>query len=161
MPFSDAQFAAAWTVLEDRFSRKHNAQTVKIYRDILTAELSEAQFGEACRAAFRFETFFPSPQKLVDYGLGKGDFQERAITEWDEAITRVSQGLTSTETAGPVRDLIRSVCNGEPLGHLDTRTLTFARREFLERRAAQLAGLARHATPALPGTVTEVPRVLQ
>jgi hypothetical protein len=157
--FSDAQFAAAWTILEDRWNRKHNAQTVKIYRDILSAELTAEQFGEACRAAFRFETFFPSPQKLVDYGVGKGDFQERAISEWDEAIARVSQGLTSTETPGPVRDLIRSVCNGEQLGQVDTRTLTFARKEFLERRTAQLAGLARNTTPALPGT--EVPRVLQ
>ncbi|THF87181.1 hypothetical protein E7T09_08475 [Deinococcus sp. KSM4-11] len=160
MPFSDEQFAAAWTILEDRWNRKHNSQTVKIYREILDAELTADQFGEACRAAFRFETFFPTPQKLVDYGLGKGDFQERAIVEWDEAISRVARGLPSTEAPGLVRDLIRSVCNGEQLGMVPARDLAFARKEFIERRTAQLSGVARHSTPALPRTV-EVGRVLQ
>lgn len=160
MPFSDAQFAATWTVLEDRWNRKHNAQTVKVYRDILAAELTADQFAEAARLAFRFETFFPAPQKLIDYGLGAGDFTERAITEWDEAMGRVTRGLTSTEEAGPVRDLIRSVCGGQQLGLVDSRDLVFARKEFIERRAAQLSGMARNTTPELAAS-SEVSRVLQ
>ncbi|THF88422.1 hypothetical protein E7T09_04235 [Deinococcus sp. KSM4-11] len=160
MPFSDEQFAAAWTILEDRWNRRHNSQTVKIYREILAAELTADQFGEACRAAFRFETFFPTPQKLVDYGLGKGDFQELAIAEWDEAMARVGRGETSTAAPGPVRDLIRSVCNGVQLGLLEADNAIFARKEFIERRTAQLSGVARNSTPALTGT-PEVRRVLQ
>lgn len=160
MSFSDEQFAAAWTILEDRWNRKHNAQTVKIYRDILSTELTAAQFGDACRAAFRFETFFPSPQVLIDYGHGKGNFEHQAISEWDEALERIGQGQPSTAAPGPVRDLIRSVCNGESMGMVDVRTLNFARKEFISRRAAQLADQARQAMPALTNA-PEVTRVLQ
>lgn len=159
MLFSDVQFAAAWTVLEDRFGRKHNAQTVKIYRDILQVELTAEQFSEACRAAFRMETFFPSPQKLIDYGTGAGDFTLRALAAWDEAIERVTRGLPATDAPGPVRTLLRGACNGEQLGMIDTKSLQFVKKEFVSRYGQHLVEEAKRATPAL--AAPEVSRVLQ
>ncbi|MFB9994100.1 hypothetical protein ACFFLM_19255 [Deinococcus oregonensis] len=160
MLFSDAQFAAAWTVLEDRFNRKHNAQTVKIYRDILSAELSAEQFAEACRAAFRFEQFMPSPQKLIDYGIGTGDFQAQALSTWDDLVAHVNRGEAATTEPGPVRTLLNSVCNGQPLGLMETRQFPFLKKEFVERYAQQLLTDARTNTPVLTAA-PEVARVLQ
>lgn len=158
MSFSDAQFSAAWTVLEDRFNRKHNDQTVKIYRSILSAELSAEQFAEACRAAFRFEQFMPSPQKLIDYGLGAGDFQTRALTTWDELVARVKRGEMATTEPGPVRTLLNSVCNGQALGSMDFKHFPFLKKEFVERYAQQLFEEAKGNTPALTdGNRRELP----
>ncbi|UQN06320.1 hypothetical protein [Deinococcus sp. QL22] len=161
MPFSDQHFAAAWTVLEDRFNRKHNAQTVKIYHDILAAELTADQFAEACRAAFRFEQFMPSPQKLIDYGLGAGDFQAQALSAWDDLVTRVNRGEQATTESGPIRTLLNSVCNGQPLGMMETRQFPFLKKEFVERYAQQLLTEARTNTPVLVAPIQEVARVLQ
>ncbi|UQN04832.1 hypothetical protein [Deinococcus sp. QL22] len=160
MPFSDQHFAAAWTVLEDRFNRKHNAQTVKIYHDILAAELTADQFAEACRAAFRFEQFMPSPQKLIDYGLGAGDFQARALSVWDGLVERVARGEQATTEPGPVRSLLNSVCNGQALGIVDMKHFPFLKKEFVERHAQQPLTEARTNTPALT-PMPEVARVLQ
>lgn len=167
MQFSDAQFAASWTILEDRFNRKHNAQTVKIYRDILSAELSAEQFADACRAAFRFEQFMPSPQKLIDYRHGAGDFQAQALGIWDALVGRVTRGEPATTEPGPVRAMLNSVCGGQPLGHMETRALPFLKKEFVERYAQHLLTEAHTSTPLLapaqelqsPGG--EVTRVLQ
>ncbi|UQN06792.1 hypothetical protein [Deinococcus sp. QL22] len=161
MQFSDAQFAAAWTVLEDRFHRKHNAQTVKIYRDILAAELTAEQFAEACRAAFRFGKYMPSPQELIDYGLGAGDFQARALGVWDGLVERVGRGEQATTEPGPVRSLLNSVCNGQALGMVDMKHFPFLKKEFVERYAQQLLTEARTNTPMLTAPMSEVARVLQ
>lgn len=161
MPFSDAQFAAAWTVLEDRWGRRHNAQTVKIYRDILTAELSEAQFADACRAAFRLDTFFPSPQRLIDLGTGSQGFHLQAIAAWDTCMDRMRRGEQITEPGSLERRLLNSVTHGQPLGHVETKQLDFLKKEFVTRYTSELAQQAAARTPALPGAPVEAPRVLQ
>lgn len=159
MSFSDAQFAATWTILEDRWARKHNAQTVKIYRDILSAELTAEQFTAACRAAFRLDTFFPSPQRLIDLGTGSQGFNLQAIAAWDTCMDRMRRGEQITEPGSLERRLLNSVTHGQPLGLIETRQLDFLKKEFVARYTSELAQQAVERTPALPGV--EVPRVLQ
>ena len=146
MPFSDAQFAAAWTVLEDRYNRKHNVQTVKIYRDILESELTTAEFATACRAAFRMEAFFPSPQKLIDLGIGQ-DFAGRALVEWDACMDRARSNEAATLPGTLTRTLMNKVTNGVPLGNVPTDRLEWHKKEFLKRYADALTLSARNALP--------------
>ena len=150
MPFSDAQFAAAWTVLEDRYNRKHNAQTVKIYRDILESELTAAEFTDACRAAFRMETFFPSPQKLIDLGKGGQDFNLRALAAWDTCMTRFLAGDAATDSGTIERRLINSLTHGAGLRMIETKQLDFMKREFVQRYAAELSQQAVSVPLELP-----------
>lgn len=151
MPFSDAQFAASWTVLEDRFNRKHNAQTVKIYRDILEAELNALQFADACRAAFRFETYFPAPQRLIDLGRGTDGFKGLALTVWDDAMEAVRRDERSS-LSDTARRLMLGATNGVPLGQCDSKELTWIKKEFVERMADHYRQEAMSATPALHNT---------
>ncbi|AWN22189.1 hypothetical protein DKM44_02190 [Deinococcus irradiatisoli] len=155
MPFSNEQFAACWTVLEDRFNRKHNTQTVQIYREILSEQLSAEQFGAACRAAFQFETFFPSPQKLIEYGHGGRSFQARALERWDAMIERVRAGESATDDKEERRLLMRAT-NGISLGMVEVDQLHWAQRAWVERYTEELTKAAQASIPALPGTVLGV-----
>ena len=151
MPFSDAQFAASWTVLEDRFNRKHNAQTVKIYRDILETELSAGQFAEACRAAFRFETYFPAPQRLIDLGQGTDGFQGLALSVWDDAMEAVRRDERSS-LSDAARRLLLGATNGVPLGQCESKELTWIKKEFVARMTEHYRQQAMGNTPALPSS---------
>lgn len=167
MPFSDAQFAAAWTVLEDRFNRKHNSQTVLIYRELLEADLTAVEFSDACRAAFRVESFFPSPQKLIDLGRKELDFDTLALEAWDACLTRFLAGEPTTQAGTLERELMNSVTLGAGLGAYKTDRLPWMRREFLERYAARLsaartavlAARAAARTAALAAPAQELPNV--
>lgn len=150
MPFSDAQFAASWTVLEDRFNRKHNAQTVKIYRDLLEGELTGPQFSDACRAAFRFETYFPSPQRLIDLGQGTDGFKGRALGVWDTAMESMRKQERSPLSDVERRHLLGAT-NGVSLGQCETKELGWIKKEFVERVAEEYRQQAMSATPALNG----------
>lgn len=95
----DVVFAAQWAILEDRFQTRHNAETAAQYLEALEEELTTEQFLLACRRAFRHETFFPSPQCLIDHALG--DFLARAEEAWDGIMSRLVGGhelLTDADT---------------------------------------------------------------
>jgi len=149
---SDHVFAAGWTVLQDRFGRAFSTQTTKIYREILSAELTDIAFQTACRAAFRFETYFPSPQKLIDLATGK-DFEALALAEWDACLTRARSGEMATLPNTSARTLMNSATNGVPLGSVAADRLDWIKREFVKRYAAQLATEAQQRTPAVLPTV--------
>ncbi len=150
MSLSDAVFAASWAVLCDRFGRTFNDATVRIYRRTLAAELTDAQFQQACAAAFRFERFFPSPQQLIEYGLGGQDARGRALARWDEMVERVRQGLPATDDPDERRLLMRAT-GGQPLGNIDHDRLRFVERGWVERYAAHVMEQAQARAVALPG----------
>lgn len=149
MSLSDAVFAASWAVLCDRFGRQFNDATVKIYRRTLSEELTDEEFSEACRAAFRLETFFPSPQKLVDYGKGGVDFETRALREWDACMGRVLANEPATLPETLTRRVMNQATNGIPLGNIPSERLHWVQKEFTRRYVDELAQQARNNTLAL------------
>lgn len=151
MSLSEAVFAASWAVLCDRFGRTFNEATVKIYRRTLAAELSDEQFQQACAAAFRFETFFPTPQQLIEYGLGGQDAKTRALKRWDDMLERVRAGQSATDSPEERRLLMRAT-QGQPLGQIEHDRLRWVEKAWVERYAADVMERTQKATPALTDT---------
>jgi hypothetical protein len=127
---SEPVFSAAWAVLEDRFNRKFNQATARVYYNILTTEMDDAQFKAACSAAFRFETFFPSPQQLIEYGMGGKDAGSRAMRRWGEMVERMRQGLSATDDPDERRLLMRAT-NGQPLGEVRQDQLPWVEKAWI------------------------------
>lgn len=151
MSLSEAVFSASWAVLCDRFNRQFNDQTVKIYRRTLAAELTDAQFQAACAAAFRFETFFPSPQQLIEYGLGGRDASSRALKRWGEMMERVRAGQAATDD--PVeRKMLMRATNGEGLGNIPHDRLPWVEKSWVRCYADHVMECAKAAMPALTDT---------
>lgn len=157
MSLSDAVFAASWAVLCDRFGRNFNDATVRIYRRSLAAELTDAQFQQACASAFRFETFFPSPQQLIEYGLGGKDARGRALKRWDEMLERARAGQSATDCPEERRLLMRAT-QGQSLGAIPHDRLQWVEKAWVERCAAAQMEQAQSAAQAL--TAPETPRAL-
>lgn len=157
MSLSDAVFAASWAVLEDRFNRHFNEATVKIYRRTLAAELTDEQFQKACSVAFRFETFFPSPQQLIEYGLGGRDASSRALKRWGEMMEAVQAGESATPDKLE-RKLLMRATNGQPLGNIPHKELPWVEKAWVRLYADHLMDLAQNSAPELtPLTLRELP----
>jgi len=151
MTVDPVAFSFEWAVLQDRFRVKHTDETASRYFDILDAELTTDEFRTACGKAFRFETFFPSPQKLIDHA--RGDFHLQALAAWDAMMDRNAKGEPATLPGTPERTLLNRMGLAGRLRELDYRDLDFAKREFILRYRAHLEetasqNLALPATPA-------------
>lgn len=138
MPFSEGQFEAAWAVLEDRWNRKFSTPTAGMYRAILEEELTAEQFAHACRAAFRHEQFFPTPQRLIELGTGTTP-ETAARALWDAALLAIRAGERSS-LSDDERTLLLSACHGRSPADLDTKQLEWSKREFITRYAGHLRG---------------------
>jgi hypothetical protein len=154
MPFFEGQFEAAFGVLEDRWNRKFSTPTALMYRSLLEEELTSEQFAQACRAAFKYEAFFPTPARLIE--LGKGSTPEsEARALWDVALTAVRAGERSSLT-DEQRALLLSSCHGRSPADLDVKTLEFSKREFVLRYSGFLRGEKLAPLKALPAPAKEL-----
>ena len=153
MLFSEGQFDAAFAVLEDRWNRKFSTPTATMYRTLLEEELTGEQFAHACRAAFRYETFFPTPQRLIELGTGSTPEGE-AHALWDAAMLAIRQGERSTLTDDQ-RALLLSCCYNTSPADLDAKQREWAKREFVTRYSGYLKGETRTLN-ALPTPTKEL-----
>ncbi|MBB5235533.1 hypothetical protein [Deinococcus budaensis] len=147
-------FATEWALLEDRFQTRHNPETAARYLEDLSQELDTEQFRMACGRAFRFETFFPSPQCLIDHALG--DFLNRAEDAWDDLMGRLAGGSDVITAPGTLERQIlarlggsRALAEASDYGRRDMRE-QFIRRYARALRSRTMPGLP--ATRALPVT---------
>ncbi|AZI45364.1 hypothetical protein EHF33_20860 (plasmid) [Deinococcus psychrotolerans] len=156
-------FLAEWAVLEDRFQTRHNQETMARYLEALDAELSVPQLKTACVRAFRHETFFPSPQCLIDHALG--DFLTRAEEAWDGIMSRLCGGhdvLTEPNTLE--RQVLVKIGGGKML----VEASDYGRRDMREQFQRRYARALREKDAA-QGAVTlkpvapeaELPRALE
>ena len=152
--FSEGQFEAAFVILEDRWSKKFSIPTAGMYRAILEEELTAEQFALACRAAFRHEQFFPTPQRLIELGTGSTPESEaRAV--WDGVLLAVRSGGRSSLT-DEQRVLLLSCCHGSNPADLDPKQREWAKREFVARYAGYLRGESLTPLNALPTPAKEL-----
>lgn len=148
MTLSDAAFSASWAILCDRFNRQFNDATVRIYRRILSEEMTDEQLREACAAAFRFETFFPSPQQLIEYGLGGKGAESRARKVWGLMVENAQRGDPATQDQQERRILMRAT-NGQPLGTIPHERLHWVERSFVKLYADHVMEQAQSKERAL------------
>ncbi|GGO19725.1 hypothetical protein [Deinococcus humi] len=157
MTLSSTAFSASWAILCDRFNRQFNDATVRIYHKTLSAELTDEQFQKACAAAFRFEVFFPTPQQLIEYGLGGRDASSRALKRWVEMMEAAQAGETATQDKLE-RKLLMRATNGQPLGSIPHKELPWVEKAWVRLYTDHLMELAQNNAPALaPLTVQELP----
>lgn len=130
-------FLAEWAILEDRFQTRHNQETMARYLEALEAELSADQLKLACARAFRHETFFPSPQCLIDHALG--DFLTRADEAWDDIMSRLSGGRdVLTEPKTLERQVLGKIGGGKMLAEANDYGRRDMREQFQRRYARML-----------------------
>ena len=156
MPLSDHVFSMSWAVLEDRFNRNFSKPTVQIYQNILGAELNDEQFKAACGMAFRFEQFFPTPQQLIEYGLGGKDAGSRALRRWGEMVEQMRKGEPATNDPRERRMLMRAT-NGEPLGSIPTAQLPWVEKAWVRWYSDDVMQQARAAVLELSPDAEAVP----
>lgn len=141
----DVTFTAQWAILEDRFQTRHNAETAALYLEALDEELTTEQFLVACRRAFRYETFFPSPQNLIDHALG--DFAAQADAAWDDIMLRWGGNQSVLTDEGSLSRKILNIIGGaHTLRNANDYGLRDMREQFLRRYARALRG---DATPQI------------
>lgn len=73
-------FSTEITKLAKWFAKSIEEENLKMLYEILSEELSDREFEEACRLAVRHEKFFPAPQDFID--RIKGGLTQRALIEW-------------------------------------------------------------------------------
>lgn len=141
----DVAFSAQWAILEDRFQTRHNAETAAQYLEALEEELTTEQFLLACRRAFRHETFFPSPQCLIDHALG--DFLTRAEEAWDDMMGRLCGGSDTLTDPGTLeRQVLAKIGGGKMLAEASDYGRRDMREQFTRRYAR---ALREKTTPAV------------
>lgn len=143
----DTVFATEWAILEDRFQTRHNGETAARYLEALDEELTDEQFRLACRRAFRFETFFPAPQCLIDHALG--DFLAQAEAAWDEVFARLggSNEAILTDDGSLSRKVLNVVGGSKMLREASDFGRRDMREQFVRRYARALRG---EVTPQVP-----------
>lgn len=65
-------FLQEMSLLNERFNCKLSKPVFDRYHQILTSELNTEEFLAASMASFREDTFFPTPQSLIDRGRASG-----------------------------------------------------------------------------------------
>lgn len=137
---TDTTFATEWAILEDRFQTRHNPETAARYFEALDEELTDEQLKLACRRAFRFETFFPAPQCLIDHALG--DFMTQAEAAWDDVFARLggSNEAILTDEGSLSRKILNAVGGSKMLREASDFGRRDMREQFTRRYARALRG---------------------
>ena len=121
-------FAQQVDILVRRFNKPMDGDILEMYWEELSEDLDDIQFKVACRMAFRHCEFFPTPQKLIDFGLGSSSGELQASIEWrvihraafgdSNAIAEIPnlsyQAQTALEIMGGLRVLGMSEESQEP-----------------------------------------------
>ena len=145
-------FTVEWEVLENRFRVQHNPEVMFRYLEELEPELGIPQMQEACRKAFRYNRFFPSPQELIDYALGSAE--DRANDAWDAIMERFVGGSDTLAVRGTLEhQILVRVGGSAALREGDGFTRRDMRKEFVRRYMRVLHEGAR----SLPPVVDEQP----
>ncbi|EYB69085.1 hypothetical protein DEIPH_ctg011orf0053 [Deinococcus phoenicis] len=145
---TELEFTAYWELLCERHKQTPSAPLTRLYAlTIRGAGLTADEWAQAIAASVRFDDFFPSVQKLIDYA--RPSFKAQALSEWDAAVDRATRGEAATLPGTYTRTLMNRVTNGKPLGEVDADRLPWLKREFLERYAEHLTQQAQAATPVL------------
>lgn len=147
---NEQEFAAYWKVLCEAKFRQPSAPVTRMYALTLKAEgITADEWGRAVAASIRYDDFFPSVQRLIDYARGGQDFDALALAEWDACLERARAGEAATLPGTVTRKLMNASTNGVPLGNVDAERLPWIKREFLKRYADHLKAEATSKTPAL------------
>ena len=139
------QVAQALALLSQRFpNSKMGKEALAVYVKILIEEqLTPREIERAVQEAIRYETWFPPPQKLIEYARGATEAQIE--DDWLKVMKMLSgdRGVSLQDLTEPGRDAVRSL-GGIPWlrEHYGPHT----RREF---RAAWAANASRRRIPAL------------
>jgi len=79
-------------LLEERFNRSVSKELAAAYYAIMAEEgLTVSEWAAATKAAFRYSTFWPSPQELIEYARGA---TEAAIEDDWLKVARLGSGGT-------------------------------------------------------------------
>lgn len=77
-------------LLEERFNRRVSKELAAAYYAIMAEEgITLSEWAEATKAAFRYSTFWPSPQELIEYA--KGATEARIEDDWLK-VARLASG---------------------------------------------------------------------
>lgn len=77
-PLTRSVFDEEWNVLMDRFQGSPTKGDPNAYFSALSGSLYAAQFNRACAAAFRYDDFFPTVERLRFLALDNSDLVEKA-----------------------------------------------------------------------------------
>jgi hypothetical protein len=77
-------FLQHMSLLASRFQRPVDPHVFAGYKLILDEQLTLEQFQKAVLEVFRADTFFPTPERLIDAGLG--DLTALAQAQWCEML---------------------------------------------------------------------------
>ena len=136
--FSKAEFSIWWAVLCEQFGAK-SEQNMKLYYSILEPELTREQMQLALRLAFRFDSYWPKAQRLIDLGSARPDFKARALAAWDELYTIAqTPGAMRAKHGTPEHDLLQLITFRQPLADIPTEKAYWMRRDFVARYADML-----------------------
>lgn len=145
---TEREFKMFWELLCERYGRAPSAPLERVYAlAIRSANLTTDEWGAAVAAAVRFDDFFPSAQRLIDYA--RPSFKAQALNEWDACLDRAKRNEPATLPGTLTRTLMNRVTNGVALGNVDEDRLPWIKREFCERYAQALLDEAKAGTPAL------------
>lgn len=150
-------FVTEIAVLADRYGRELKAPTIAALYEILGAELTTEEFVIGCRRVMRRETFFPSPQQIIDAARVPEQPVEQTAAEVFDGIRdyRLAWGKDPRAVIAMKR------AGGEVLVRSDDpRVMAFARRDFIAAYVEQAKRSATETEIAVLAATT-APRIRQ
>ncbi len=132
-------FLQRMSLLASRFQRPVDAHVFAGYKIILDQQLTLEQFEKSVLAVFAADTFFPSPERMIDAGLG--DMAASAQAQWCEMLAAAGADRRSQI------DQFARAAIGELGGTSVVRSLS-DHHHLLRVRSEFVAAYTRHARAA-------------
>jgi hypothetical protein len=145
---TENEFLPWYQLLCESKNQAPSAPMTRMCAQIVQAEgITAEQWARACTRAIRYDRFMPTFQELVEYAKGQ-DQKTETLAVWN-AILRAQEQDVRADIPDAARTILRAATNGFKLADLDSRTRSFAKKEFLEEYGKLLTEQAINATPAL------------
>lgn len=100
-------FIAIMAKLQERYGRELSAPLMRDYKVILDAELTSAELERAYFRILRYNSFFPSPQELIE--AARGGASERAELEWLQVARAIMEPSKPVEFSPDAKAAIEAL----------------------------------------------------
>lgn len=157
------EWAEIWELLCARFNREPHVGLATFYLEALEGvPLNDQQIREGVRRVLYADTYWPSPQRLVEAAQGPQEgTTELALEQWRKCQRIMSGSLDTTKTMDPIgQEVVTELGGTSALRRTSTDEVQYRRKEFLKLYKEIAEERSTTTREELPALTTEGRRLL-